>query len=323
MKILVTGGAGFIGSNFIHYQLENYDDQIINIDKLSYAGNLDNLKDVETNPNYEFRELDICNREKIDQIMHRGIDYIVNFAAESHVDRSIEDPSVFVKTNIAGTQNLLDLALKFGVKKFIQISTDEVYGSLGKNDKFSEESILNPSNPYAASKASADLLVKSYFKTYNLPINITRCSNNFGPYQYPEKLIPLFIINALQDRKLPVYGDGTNIRDWIYVKDHCKAVDLVMRKGEIGEIYNIGADNEKTNIEITRQILSLLSKTELLIKYVKDRKGHDYRYAVDSSKIKEQLGWKPEFNFENSMRKTLNWYLDHKKWWHKVINDRE
>ena len=317
MKILVTGGAGFIGSNFIHYQLENYDDQIINVDKLSYAGNLENLTDVENNPNYEFRELDICNREKIDQIMHRGIDYIVNFAAESHVDRSIEDPSVFVKTNIAGTQNLLDLALKFGVKKFIQISTDEVYGSLGKNDKFSEESSLNPSNPYAASKAAADLLVKSYFKTYNLPINITRCSNNFGPYQYPEKLIPLFIINALQDRKLPVYGDGTNIRDWIYVKDHCKAVDLVMRKGEIGEIYNIGADNEKTNIEITRLILSLLSKTELLIKHVKDRKGHDYRYAVDSSKIKEKLGWETEFDFENAMRKTLNWYLDHKKWWQK------
>ena len=323
MKILVTGGAGFIGSNFIHYQLENYDDQIINIDKLSYAGNLDNLKDVETNPNYEFRELDICNREKIDQIMHRGIDYIVNFAAESHVDRSIEDPSVFVKTNIAGTQNLLDLALKFGVKKFIQISTDEVYGSLGKNDKFSEESILNPSNPYAASKASADLLVKSYFKTYNLPINITRCSNNFGPYQYPEKLIPLFLINALQDEKLPLYGDGSNIRDWIYVKDHCKAVDLVMRKGESGEIYNIGADNEKTNIEITRLILSLLSKTELLIKYVKDRKGHDYRYAVDSSKIKEKLGWKTECDFENAMRKTLNWYLDHKKWWQKIINEQE
>jgi dTDP-glucose 4,6-dehydratase len=323
MKILVTGGAGFIGSNFIHYQLENYDDQIINIDKLSYAGNLDNLTDVESNPNYEFRELDICNREKIDQIMHRGIDYIVNFAAESHVDKSIEDPSVFVKTNIAGTQNLLDLALKFGVKKFIQISTDEVYGSLGKNNKFSEESSLNPSNPYAASKASADLLVKSYFKTYNLPINITRCSNNFGPYQYPEKLIPLFIINALQDEKLPLYGDGSNIRDWIYVKDHCKAVDLVMRKGESGEIYNIGADNEKTNIEITRQILSLLSKTELLIKYVKDRKGHDYRYAVDSSKIKEKLGWKTEFDFENAMRKTLNWYLDHKKWWQKVINEQE
>ncbi|MGM0498629.1 MAG: dTDP-glucose 4,6-dehydratase [Bacillota bacterium] len=323
MKILVTGGAGFIGSNFIHYQLENYDDQIINVDKLSYAGNLDNLKDIEANPNYEFQQLDICNKEKIDQIMHQGIDYIVNFAAESHVDRSIEDPSVFVKTNIEGTQNLLDLALKFGVKKFIQISTDEVYGSLGKNGKFSEKSCLNPSNPYAASKASADLLVKSYFKTYDLPINITRCSNNFGPYQYPEKLIPLFIINALHNEKLPVYGDGCNIRDWIYVKDHCKAVDLVMRKGEDGEIYNIGADNEKTNLEITGQILSLLSKTELLIKHVKDRKGHDYRYAVDSSKIKKRLGWEVEYDFENAMRKTLNWYLDHKKWWQKIINDEE
>jgi len=323
MKILVTGGAGFIGSNFIHYQLENYDDQIINVDKLSYAGNLENLKDVEADPNYEFLQLDICNKEKIDQIMHRGIDYIVNFAAESHVDRSIEDPSIFVKTNIEGTQNLLDLSLKFGVKKFLQISTDEVYGSLGKNGKFSEESDLNPSNPYAASKASADLLVKSYFKTYNLPINITRCSNNFGPYQYPEKLIPLFIINALHNEKLPVYGDGSNIRDWIYVKDHCKAVDLVMRNGEVGEIYNVGADNEKTNLEITGQILSLLSKTELLIKHVKDRKGHDYRYAVESSKIKKQLGWKSEFDFENAMIKTLNWYLDHKKWWQKIINDED
>lgn len=321
MKILVTGGAGFVGSNFIHYQLENYDDQIINVDKLSYAGNLDNLKDIADNHNYEFRQLNICNKAIIGQIMHQGIDYIVNFAAESHVDRSIEEPSVFVKNNIEGTQNLLDLALKFEVKKFIQISTDEVYGSLGKNGKFSEETSLNPSSPYAASKASADLLVKSYFKTYDLPINITRCSNNFGPYQYPEKLIPLFIINALHNKKLPVYGDGCNIRDWIYVKDHCKAVDLIMRKGEEGEIYNIGADNEKTNLEITEQILSLLSKPELLIKHVKDRKGHDYRYAVDSSKIKKRLGWEAEYDFENAMRKTLNWYLDHKKWWQKIIND--
>ncbi len=323
MKILVTGGAGFIGSNFIHYQLENYDDQIINIDKLSYAGNLDNLKDLESNPNYEFKQLDICEQEKIDQIMHRGVDYIVNFAAESHVDRSIEDPSIFVKTNVEGTQNLLDLALKFGVEKFIQISTDEVYGSLGEKGKFSEESNLNPSNPYAASKAAADLLVNSYFKTYNLPVNITRCSNNFGPYQYPEKLIPFFIIKALQNKKLPVYGDGSNIRDWIYVRDHCQAVDLVMRKGKAGEIYNIGADNEKTNLEITRKILSLLSKPELLIKYVKDRKGHDYRYAVDSTKIKEKLGWEAEFDFEKAMRKTLNWYLDHKKWWQKTLNNEE
>ena len=281
MKILVTGGAGFIGSNFIRYQLKNYDDQIINVDKLSYAGNLDNLKDVESNPNYEFKQLDICDREKIDHLMHQEIDYIVNFAAESHVDRSIEDPSVFVKTNIEGTQTLLDLALKFGVKKFVQISTDEVYGSLGEKGKFKEESPLNPSSPYSASKAAADLLVKSYSKTYNLPTNITRCSNNFGPYQYPEKLIPLFIINALHDKKLPLYGDGSNIRDWIYVKDHCKAVDLVMRRGKEDEIYNIGANNEKSNLEITRNILSLLSKSELLIKHVEDRKGHDYRYAID------------------------------------------
>lgn len=320
IKILVTGGAGFIGSNFIHYQLENYDDQIINVDKLSYAGNLDNLRDIESHSNYSFYNLDICNKEKIDKIMHQNIDYIVNFAAESHVDRSIVDPSIFIKTNIQGCQNLLDLALKFGIKKFLQISTDEVYGSLGAEGKFKEKDSLNPSNPYAASKAAADLLVNSYFKTYDLPINITRCSNNFGPYQYPEKLIPLFIIKALNNEKLPLYGDGSNIRDWIYVKDHCKAVDLVMRRGREGEIYNIGSNNEKTNLEITHKILSLLSKTELLIKYVKDRKGHDHRYAIDSSKIKEKLGWESESNFDKAMRETLNWYLDHKKWWQKIIN---
>ncbi len=319
MKILVTGGAGFIGSNFIHYQLKNYDDKIINVDKLSYAGNLDNLKDVEANPNYEFQQLDICAKEKIDHLLHQGIDYIVNFAAESHVDRSIEDPSVFVKTNVEGTQNLLDLALKFGVKKFVQISTDEVYGSLGEKGKFTENSPLNPSSPYSASKAAADLLVQSYAKTYQLPVNITRCSNNFGPYQYPEKLIPLFIINALNDKKLPLYGDGSNIRDWIYVEDHCRAVDLVMRRGENGETYNIGANNEKSNLEITKKILSLLSKSELLIKHVEDRMGHDYRYAIDSSKIKEDLGWESEFDFEKAMGRTLNWYLDHKKWWQKQI----
>ncbi|MFN2340823.1 MAG: dTDP-glucose 4,6-dehydratase [Halanaerobium sp.] len=319
MKILVTGGAGFIGSNFIHYQLENYDDQIINVDKLSYAGNLDNLKNLESNPNYEFKQLDICEQEKIDQIMHRGIDYIVNFAAESHVDRSIEDPSVFIKTNVEGTQNLLDLALKFGVNKFVQISTDEVYGSLGEKGKFTEDSPLNPSSPYSASKAAADLLVSSYAKTYDLPVNISRCSNNFGPYQYPEKLIPLFIIKALHDEKLPLYGDGSNIRDWIYVKDHCRAVDLLMRRGKKGEIYNIGADNEKSNLEITKKILSLLSKSELLIKHVEDRRGHDYRYAVDSSKIKAELGWKAEFDFEKALAGTLNWYLDHQEWWQKLL----
>lgn len=319
MKILVTGGAGFIGSNFIRYQLENYDDQIINVDKLSYAGNLDNLKDLESSPNYEFRKLDICNKEKIDQIMHQGIDYIVNFAAESHVDRSIEDPSVFVKTNVEGTQNLLDLALKFGVKKFVQISTDEVYGSLGQEGKFKEDSPINPSSPYSASKAAADLLVKSYAKTYGLPVNITRSSNNFGPYQYPEKLIPLFIINALQNEKLPLYGDGSNIRDWIYVNDNCRAIDLVMRRAESGEIYNIGANNEKSNLEITRKILSMLSKSELLIKHVEDRKGHDYRYAVDTGKIKNELGWEAEHDFDQAIEITLNWYLDHKQWWKKLI----
>ncbi|MFW5979325.1 MAG: dTDP-glucose 4,6-dehydratase [Halanaerobium sp.] len=319
MKILVTGGAGFIGSNFIHYQLENYNDQIINLDKLSYAGNLENLKDIEYDPNYEFKQLDICNKAGVDQLMHQGIDYIVNFAAESHVDRSIDDPSIFVKTNVEGTQNLLDLALKFGVKKFVQISTDEVYGSLGEQGRFHEDSPLNPSSPYAASKAAADLLVKAYAKTYGLPVNITRCSNNFGPYQYPEKLIPLFIINALNDKKLPLYGDGSNVRDWIYVKDHCRAVDLVMRRGKAGEVYNIGASNEKSNLEITKKILALLSKSELLIKYVEDRRGHDFRYAVDSSKIKEELGWEAEHDFKKALQMTLNWYLDHKDWWQKLL----
>jgi dTDP-glucose 4,6-dehydratase len=323
MRILVTGGAGFIGSNFIRYQLKNYDDQIINVDKLSYAGNLENLKDLESNPNYQFHQLDICDKEKIDHLLHKGIDYIVNFAAESHVDRSIEDPSIFVKTNVGGTQNLLDLALKFGVKKFVQISTDEVYGSLNEKGKFSENSPLNPSSPYSASKAAADLLVSSYAKTYDLPVNITRCSNNFGPYQYPEKLIPLFIINALQDEKLPLYGDGSNIRDWIYVRDHCRAVDLVMRRGKEAEVYNIGAGNEKSNLEITKKILTLLSKSELLIKHVEDRQGHDFRYAVDSSKIKAELGWEAEFDFEIAMEKTLNWYLDHKEWWQKIIDSKQ
>lgn len=319
MKILVTGGAGFIGSNFIHYQLENYDDQIINLDKLSYAGNLANLEGLENNPNYQFKKIDICQQQKVDKIMHQGIDYIVNFAAESHVDRSIEDPAAFVKTNIEGTQNLLELALKFGVKKFVQISTDEVYGSLGAEGKFDEESPLKPSNPYAASKAAADLLVKSYAKTYDLKVNITRSSNNFGPYQYPEKLIPLFIIKALQEEKLPLYGDGSNIRDWIYVKDHCQAVDLVMRRAKKGEIYNIGADNQKSNLEMTKKILTALSKSELLIKQVEDRQGHDFRYAVDNSKIKADLSWQPEFDFKEALRLTINWYLDHKKWWKKLI----
>jgi len=323
MKILVTGGAGFIGSNFIHYQLKNYNDQIINVDKLSYAGNLDNLKDIEDNPNYNFYNLDICKKDKIDKIMHQGIDYIVNFAAESHVDRSIADPSIFIKSNVEGTQNLLDLALKFGVKNFVQISTDEVYGSLGKEGKFVESSPLNPSSPYSASKGAADLLVKSYFKTFDLPVNITRCTNNFGPYQHPEKLIPLFIIKTLKNEKLPLYGDGSNIRDWIYVKDHCRAVDLVMRRGRAGEIYNIGAGNEKSNLEVTRNILSLLSSSELLIKQVEDRKGHDFRYAVDSSKIMTELGWEAEFNFEDAIRLTLNWYLDNKEWWQKLIIDRK
>ncbi|ADO77561.1 dTDP-glucose 4,6-dehydratase [Halanaerobium praevalens] len=319
MKILIAGGAGFIGSNFIHYQLKHYADQIINIDKLTYAGNLENLKDVSHKSNYQFYKIDICNKNAIRKIMDSKIDLVVNFAAESHVDRSIADPAVFIQNNVLGTQNLLDLALEFEVKKFIQISTDEVYGSLKSQNKFTELSPLNPSNPYAASKAAADLLVKSYFKTYKLPINITRCSNNFGPYQYPEKLIPLFIIKALKKEQLPLYGDGTNIRDWIFVRDHCRAIDLVMRKGKTGEIYNIGANNEKSNLEITKKILSLLSKSENLIKYVKDRQGHDYRYAIDSTKIKKELDWQVNSSFEKDIIKTVNWYLENKKWWQKII----
>lgn len=319
MKILITGGAGFIGSNFIDYQLKNYDDQIINIDKLTYAGNLENLKAIADKSNYQFYKIDICNKNELRKVMDAKIDLIVNFAAESHVDRSIVDPAIFIKNNVLGTQNLLDLALEFKVKKFIQISTDEVYGSLTAKNKFTEFSALNPSNPYAASKAAADLLVKSYFKTYKLPINITRCSNNFGPYQYPEKLIPFFIIKALKKEKLPLYGDGTNIRDWIFVKDHCQAVDLVMRKGKAGEIYNIGANNEKSNLEITKKILFILSKSENLIKYVEDRQGHDYRYAIDSTKIKKELGWQAKFGFEKALTKTVNWYLENENWWQKII----
>lgn len=321
MKILVTGGAGFIGSNFIRYMLKQHKDyKIINLDKLTYAGNLENLKDVEDNPNYIFINGDITDKNLVESLFFSyDIDYVINFAAESHVDRSIEDPQIFLKTNVIGTQVLLDASKKVNVKKFLQVSTDEVYGSLGPTGYFTEQSPLSPNSPYSASKASADLLVKAYAHTYGLPVNITRCSNNYGPHQFPEKLIPLMIINAMNDKDLPVYGDGLNIRDWIYVEDHCRAIDMVIHHGTVGEIYNIGGNNEKTNIDIVKYILKEIGKPESLIKYVKDRPGHDRRYAIDSAKIQEELGWKPLYGFEEGMKKTIKWYLDNKGWWQKII----
>jgi len=317
--ILVTGGAGFIGSNFIRYMLNKYDDyKIINLDLLTYAGNLENLKDVEDNPNYEFIKGDIADRELVDEIVSKGINYIINFAAESHVDRSIEDPGVFVRTNIMGTQVLLDAAKKYKTEKFVQISTDEVYGSLGETGLFTEKSPLAPNSPYSASKTSADLLVRAYFKTFNLPVNITRCSNNYGPYQFPEKLIPLMIANALEDKELPVYGDGLQVRDWLHVEDHCSAIDVVLHQGKVGEVYNIGGNNEKKNIEIVKLILEKLQKPESLIKYVNDRPGHDRRYAIDSSKIQKELGWEPKYTFEEGIEETVKWYLENKEWWEKI-----
>jgi len=317
MKILITGGAGFIGSNFIHYLLENYDDQIINIDKLTYAGNLDNLRNISSAKNHKFYQGDIINKDFIEEVFDKSVDYVVNFAAETHVDRSIDNSNKFIKTNVEGTQVLLDRALECDIKNFVQISTDEVYGSI-KKGKFNENNMLNPNNPYAASKAGADFLVKSYNNTYNLPVNITRSSNNYGPYQYPEKLIPLFITNIMQDKKLPLYGDGKNIRDWIYVKDNCRAIDLIMRKGKNGEIYNIGANDEKTNLEITKAILKIMNKDESMIRYVKDRPGHDYRYALNNEKIKSELEWQPRISFNKGLIKTIKWYQNNKKWWKKL-----
>ncbi|CUT03084.1 dTDP-glucose 4,6-dehydratase [Candidatus Kryptonium thompsonii] len=320
-SILVTGGAGFIGSNFVRYMLQNYPGvKVINFDKLTYAGNLENLKDVENNPNYHFVRGDICNQELVEYVVQEfDIDVIVNFAAESHVDRSILGPEIFIRTNVLGTQVLLEVTKKFGIEKFIQISTDEVYGSLGSVGKFTEDMPLLPNSPYAASKASADLLCRAYFKTFDVPVIITRCSNNFGPYQFPEKLIPLMIINALNDKPLPVYGDGKNVRDWIYVLDHCRAIDFVIQKGKPGEIYNIGASNEWQNIDIVKLILKKLGKPESLIKFVKDRPGHDRRYAMDWTKIKNELGWEPVYTFEEAITETINWYIQIENWWRRII----
>jgi dTDP-glucose 4,6-dehydratase len=318
VRILVTGGCGFIGSNFIHYMLERYEYEIVNLDKLTYAGNLENLKDVEHDQRYTFVKGDIADRVLLGKIFERKFDVIVNFAAESHVDRSILDPSDFIKTNVFGTYNLLEMAKEKGVGKFIQISTDEVYGSLGPEGKFTEETPLSPSSPYSASKASADLLAMAYYRTYGLPVIITRCSNNYGPYQFPEKLIPLMITNALEDKELPVYGDGKNIRDWIHVYDHARAIDLVIHRGKAGEIYNIGADNERTNIEIVQMLLDILGKPHSLIRFVKDRPGHDRRYAIEAEKIKRELGFKVQVDFTRGLEETVKWYIENRSWWERI-----
>jgi len=317
--ILVTGGCGFIGANFIRHILSKYPYNIINLDKLTYAGNLENLKEIENDSRYTFIKGDIVNEADIERIFSSSeIDIVINFAAESHVDRSIMDPGAFIKTNIIGTFNLLETVKKGRVKRFIQVSTDEVYGSLGKEGKFHEDTPLAPNSPYSASKASADMLAMAYYKTYRTPVMITRCSNNYGPYQFPEKLIPLVITNALVDMELPVYGDGMNIRDWIHVLDHCEAIDIVLHKGESGNVYNIGAENERTNIEIVKLILNILGKPETLIKYVKDRPGHDRRYAIDSTKIKKELGFKTKVSFKMGMEETVAWYIENKSWWKRI-----
>ncbi|MFP7174507.1 dTDP-glucose 4,6-dehydratase [Priestia filamentosa] len=320
MNILVTGGAGFIGSNFIQYMIEIYPDYfIVNYDALTYAGNLDNLKEIHHHEHYTFIKGDINNRALLDTVVkEHEIDVIVNFAAESHVDRSITEPDVFIKSNVLGTQTLLDIAKENEIKKSVQISTDEVYGSLGKTGYFTEETPLAPNSPYAASKAGADMLVSAYYKTYGLNVNITRCSNNYGPYQFPEKLIPLMITNAMEGEWLPVYGDGKNVRDWLHVRDHCMAIDLVIHKGVAGEVYNIGGGNEKTNNEIVHLILEKLSASKELIHFVEDRLGHDCRYAIDATKVEKELGWKPTYTFEKGMDETIRWYVGNEKWWRKI-----
>lgn len=334
---LVTGGAGFIGSNFVHYMLKKYDDiKIINVDALTYAGNLENLKGIDSYGRYEFIHANICDKKVISEIFkNNDIDYVVNFAAESHVDRSIKNPSIFVESNVNGTVNLLNIAKEYWNNgddtyksgcKYLQVSTDEVYGSLGEDGFFTETTPLCPHSPYSASKASADMFVKAYYDTFKLPINITRCSNNYGPYQFPEKLIPLIINNALNHKDLPVYGDGLNIRDWLFVEDHCKAIDMVINGGKIGEVYNVGGHNERTNITIVKTIINQIKNTvdntvsEELIKFVEDRKGHDRRYGIDPEKIKKDLGWYPETTFDVGIKKTINWYLENKGWISNILS---
>jgi len=316
-RIFVAGGMGFIGSNFVRHLLSTYDDyRIVNYDKLTYAGNTDNLRDIEKSRNYKFVKGDICNAEKVHEAM-RGADMVVNFAAESHVDRSIANPAEFIKTDVFGTYTLLQEARKHEVEKFVQIGTDEVYGSVEKGHSL-ETDLLQPRNPYSASKAGADLIANSFHKTYDLPVVITRSSNNFGPYQYPEKIIPLFITNLLRGKHVPLYGDGMNKRDWLYVQDNCEAIDLVMRKGAKGQTYNIGGGNEVTNIELTKMVLAELGKGESMIDYVDDRLGHDRRYAVDCSKV-NALGWKPKHDFREALRETIGWYVKNRGWWTKIL----
>ena len=320
-NILVTGGAGFIGSNFIRYLLERHREyRVINYDMLTYAGNLENLSGVDLSPRYVFVKADICDKAAVENVFRDyTVDAVVHFAAESHVDRSILGPSVFIGTNVLGTTVLLEAARRSGVTRFIHVSTDEVYGSLGAAGKFSETTPLHPNSPYSASKASSDLIALSYFRTYGTPVIVTRCSNNYGPYQFPEKLIPLMIANALNNKPLPVYGDGLNVRDWLYVEDHCSALDTVLHKGKEGDVYNIGGNNEQANLEIVKLILTELDKPHSLITFVKDRPGHDRRYAIDAAKIKKELGWEPSHTFEKGIRETIRWYLNNKQWWQRIL----
>lgn len=317
MNILVTGGAGFIGSNFIHYMLKNYETyRIINYDALTYSGNLNNVKSIQDNPNYSFIKGKIQNGELLEHIINeRDVQIIVNFAAESHVDRSIENPIPFYDTNVIGTVTLLELVKKYPRIKLVQVSTDEVYGSLGKTGKFTEETKLAPNSPYSSSKASADMIALSYYKTYQLPVIVTRCSNNYGPYQYPEKLIPLMVTNALEGKKLRLYGDGLNVRDWLHVTDHCSAIDVVLHQGHLGEVYNIGGNNEKTNVDVVEQIINLLGKTKKDIEFVTDRLGHDRRYAIDAQKMKNEFDWEPKYTFEQGLKETVEWYENNTEWW--------
>ena len=325
MNIIVTGGAGFIGSNFIFHMLSAHPEyRIVCLDKLTYAGNLSTLKDIMDDQNFRFVKLDICDREGVYLLFEEEKpDIIVNFAAESHVDRSIEDPSIFLQTNIIGTSVLMDACRKYGIKRYHQVSTDEVYGDLPLDRPdlfFTENTPIHTSSPYSSSKAGADLLVQAYNRTFGLPCTISRCSNNYGPFHFPEKLIPLMIANCLNDKPLPVYGEGLNVRDWLYVEDHCKAIDLIIHKGRIGEVYNVGGHNEMKNIDIVKLICKELGKPESLITHVTDRKGHDMRYAIDPTKIHEELGWLPETRFEDGIKKTIRWYLEHREWWEEIIS---
>ncbi len=325
MKILVTGGAGFIGGNFVHYMVNKYpEDMIVNLDLLTYAGNLETLKPVEDKPNYKFYKGDIADKDFIMDLFEKEkFDVVINFAAESHVDRSITNPELFVHSNVLGTVTLLDASRKFGVKRYHQVSTDEVYGDLPLDRPdlfFTEETPLHTSSPYSSSKASADLFVMAYHRTFGLPVTISRCSNNYGPYQFPEKLIPLMISRALADEELPVYGKGENVRDWLHVLDHCTAIDLIVRNGRVGEVYNVGGHNERTNLEVVKTVLRALDKPESLIKYVTDRPGHDRRYAIDPKKLETELGWKPQYTFDTGIVQTIQWYLDNKEWWQNIIS---